>query len=324
VQRAPSSIAVPERALWIALPCVVASLSCASTEVKGRETLRVAPLRQMVVVPQTTERSSPLLDAGTNVLTDDELAALVTELPDFLARGFAREESTGSATWGAARVVSCRVDAGAGRAHTVYEARCRVQLLVGGEPVAEVHSQAVRRVRARAISEDEAKEIVQLERNPLLEVDDTRAALESCLAAAAQLLSGRPLEPTTTGFRLATVPFAERRRLALLRYHRAHGGDGGGDDVRAALHDLAHAGLAEDAALIARSLERKAPAEVTVDELDALGLLCDPAFHPLAAQIASSSEVSAVVRKAAAQAARRMQACATLTRGQRCIAGDTC
>lgn len=279
---------------------------------KGRETSRLGPLRGAHVVASSVAAGPVPIDAGTNVLTDSELMQLAHELPTHLEGELARRRDAGAAVVvGEARVLGCRVDAGPGRAYTLYQARCRVALMSGDVSLMDVHTQAVRRVRSRAISEDEARAIQELERNPLLSVDDTRAVLGDALVAAAQLMAGEPLPASaSTSGRPPPRELSpgKRRALAVARFQRAAAGDG---DVRAALHDLAVGGAPADSAALVAFMRTQPAHDVPADAIHALGMLCDPSSAPALERLRTSDPPSPYEAEIA-RAEARLRACASL------------
>ena len=290
---------------------LAAGTGCASVDVKGRETLRLGPLRDVALVPTAVAPEAVALDAGADALTDEELAPIAAALPGELARALTSRAATASAAraLGTARIDGCRLRAGPGRVHTVYEARCRVSVTVGDVVVAEVHAEALRRVRARAISQDEAAAIRKLVRNPLLSADDARSALVSALDAAATLLVDGMLQPSPDAPPVASLPRSERAALARTSLARA----GGAAPARAALFDLSTSGAPADAEAVLPYLSHD-DVMVRVAAVDALGELCAPwtaeRLEPLTAEHTDEPPV----RTAATRALARVRVCATLTR----------
>ena len=249
--------------------------SCAQTDLRGRDVLRVAAYRQPGALSVAASAAAPRIDAGTDALTDDELRAVA----DAVGARFAAAvgENPGDVDVdGEARVTSCRLRAGPGRAVTLYEAKCRAAIVLRGVPLVEVETIAVRKVRAKGVTPGEAARIAKMERNPLLTVDDARAALESAATAAAALIvTGRPPrradDEVDPPLRLADD---EARRLALLKLDRSTSSD----EQAAAAVDLGRAGRPEDAAELVPFLDddsvlvRRATAAALGQLLDARAL----------------------------------------------------
>lgn len=292
---------------------VAASAGCAAVDVKGRETLRVGPLRGVAVAPSEVAPEPVRIDAGTDALTDEELAGVAAALPGELSRALAARaaQATAPRTLGIAKVLGCRLRAGPGRAATVYEARCRVSVSVADVPIIEVHAEALRRVRSRAISEDEAKAIRKLVRNPLLSTEDGRLALVAALEAAATLIvDGRlPAPPDLPG----APPMTREGRAALAREQLARRGQGETVATRAALFDLSSSGTPADAEAVLPFLAHD-DAGVRLAAVDALGELCAPwsaeRLEPLTVEHAEEPELQA----AAGRALARVRTCATFSR----------
>jgi hypothetical protein len=66
---------------WLVVVTGGFAAGCATTDLKGRERTRVGVLRDDRVLPARVSMSPVRIDAGTNVLTDQELDALAAELP---------------------------------------------------------------------------------------------------------------------------------------------------------------------------------------------------------------------------------------------------
>lgn len=179
------------RALVI-LPCLVALLAgCASTDLSGRHVTRLGPLADAAVRPASASPEPVVLDAGREVLDDEEHARLRGELTGYLqdaTRRISDEHAAALPPRGVARVQRCTVSGAPTPRATIYLARCRVALELDGLAVIEVEATAERRTRARAVTEERAAEIRKLTRNPLLEYEDAKAALESALDEALRLL----------------------------------------------------------------------------------------------------------------------------------------
>lgn len=180
--------------LSLALSAVVASAvlgGCASTDLGGRHVTRLGPLRAGLVHPAGIDGEPILLQVGPDVLDDDEMERMTADLASYFASATSRiasEHASETEPKGTARVQRCSLRASPTPRATVYLARCRVALELGGVPVVEVEAHAERRARARAVTEEQAKEIKKQVRNPLLDYEDSRAALQSALDEALRLL----------------------------------------------------------------------------------------------------------------------------------------
>lgn len=286
---------------------------CATVDVKGREALRVGPLRGVAVVPASVGTAPVEIDAGTDALTNEELAAIAARLPRELERAFAERAATvpgGARSVGEATVKSCRLRAGPGRAYTVYEARCRVVVSIDGVAVVDVHAEALRRTRSRAISQDEAARIRKLVRNPLLAADDAALALVAAVEAAATIVVHRALPasddpPATPALSAEVKRRHARERIAGERIAAA-------DDARAALFDIASTGEPEDARAVLPYLAHE-DAAVRATAADALGELCAPWSAERLEPLAVDDAEDPAVQRAAATALTRVRVCRRLT-----------
>ncbi len=271
-----SSSVATARVVARAALVVVAMLGagCATTDVKGREILRVAPLRRTVVVPQQASAAAPRLDAGTDALTDEELPPVAERTGAAFADAFSAQAAATTTTKtapGEARLLTCRLRAGPGKAYTVYEARCRAALVLADAPIVEVEATAVRRVRARGVTPGEAARIAKLVRNPLLDRDDSAAALAAAARAAATLLAGGALPTDDRAPAPKRLSDDEARALAKAKLLRATSKV----DQAAAALDLGRAGTPEDGVEIAAFMDDD---DVVVRRAvaSALGELLDP------------------------------------------------
>lgn len=310
-ERASRGAALTVTLLWTA--AALAGSGCASVHVKGRETLRVGPLRDVSVAPLAVELTPVTIDAGTDALTDEELAAIAQSLPGELSRAL-RERAGASAAavpraLGQAHIRGCRLRAGPGRSHTVYEARCRVVVDVDGVPVIEVHTEALRRVRSRAISEAEAAAIRKQVRNPLLSADDGRLALVAALEAAAALVVDGALPPNPEAPAPPSLPRKERAALARERLAR----ESAGAPARAALFDLSVSGAPQDAEAVLPFL-RHDDVDVRVAAVNALGDLCAPWSAERLEPLTLENAEEPALRDAAGRALTRVRTCATFAR----------
>lgn len=232
---------------------------CVSTDVSGRHVTRLGPLRAALVHPASASAEPLLLDVGRDVLDDAELERMKGELSGYFGEATARianELAPTTSPRGIARVQRCSLSAAPTRRATVYVARCRVALFVDDVPVVEVEASAERRARARAVTEERAAEIRKLTRNPLLDYDDSRQALESALEEALRLLvSGA--EPNVNERDPTHVPAAvfdqeAMRADALRRLSRDQG-----DALAAACIDLGRFGTATDGLALAPHIEHE-------------------------------------------------------------------
>jgi hypothetical protein len=290
---------------------------CAHVDVKGREVLRVGPLRGVPVVAETVAPGPVRVDAGTDALTDDELADIQAALPAALQASFDRLAHERSARRvGAAHVDGCKLRAGPGKTATMYVAKCAIHVEVDGVSVVEVHAEALRRMPARAVSEEDAKAIRKLVRNPLLSADDSKKALEAALDAAAILVVDGALPPREDA-PPSSPPLSreERLRLARERVARLSSSEkpASSSDAQAALFDLRSAGGPDDVERVLPLLSH-ADAAVRAAAVDAIGELCAPGalekIEPLAVESADDALVTASARRAVA----RLRACGRITK----------
>jgi hypothetical protein len=227
--------------------------ACASTERTGRDVLRVAPLRERPARPAAVHEELPYVDAGADILDDDELERVRADLRRSLEAAVTElgAEQPAQRALGTARVQRCTLKGAPTPRRTLYVARCRVALEVRGVAVLEVEAEAQRSARARAVSEAEAERIRGLVRNPLLSYEDSRAALDSAVRAAVeQLIAGELADDADDEELLAVITPAAMRANARDRL-----GGGGARDRAAAAVDLARWGTSEDAALVAPLLD---------------------------------------------------------------------
>jgi hypothetical protein len=237
------------RALPVALVLLGLLAACAETHVSGREVLRLAPLRESTPPPGAAA-PEVILDAGSDALTDDELARLQTHLAQHLAAAVERSGARATvAPRGTARVQRCALRAGAGRRNTTYLARCRVALLWDGVPVVEAEAEAVRLTGARAVTKERANEIrkglARGERHPLLSYDDARLALEAALDAAVKIAVTGDVPRAEGEPAPVAVDVPLMRKDALRRLERDRG-----PALAAAAVDLARWGEPEDGAAL--------------------------------------------------------------------------
>lgn len=285
--------------------CLLVSCAagCATTELTGRDVLRVAPLRDSPVRPLTAEEAPLLLEASADALSDDELAALAARLPahfDERVRTHAGALAGDVAPRGTARVRRCTVEAGAFPQHTIYRARCWVALEVSGVSLVEVEAEATRFARARAVTEDEAARIRALVRNPLLSVEDSEEALKSALDHAALLLIGGEPKASPSDAEAPAVDEELIRRTAL-----ANAAEEGEAARMAAATDLARWGQSEDATALLPLLDDERPRVRRAAAL-ALAELSSPASY--AALSAKRDDADPQTRAAVDVALARLRA----------------
>ncbi len=280
---------------------------CATTDVRGRESDRIAPLRGVPVLPVNVDDAPVAIDAGSNVVTDAELQALSAQLPSLWQRNIdALAAQHGAVRVGTARILGCRVDAGPGRAYTAYQVHCRVDVTFDAAPegrftLLSVYADALRRTRSRAIGEREAAQIAQLERNPLLTLDDTRAALLSALDATALLMMQLPLPASEHVRTPPPLSWADKRALSLAALARAQRSGG---DVAHALRELASTGTPSDGAVVTPYLDGDNAAVA----LGALGSLCAVG----SIEAVRDAGANAALKRNAADALSRLKACQRL------------
>lgn len=280
--------------------------SCTYADVKGRETLRLGPLRDMRPSAKDVD-SVVTVDAGTDALTDAELAAVERALAPALTASFAR---LGGVPVGFARVGACKLRAGPTDRFVVYVAKCHVSLVVDGVSAVEVASEALRRTQ-NIFERKPTARAADVERDPAVDARECKAVLVDALDAAARMIVDGAL-PLHEGEK-APLPRAQRAALARERFARAIASGTASDKV-AALFDLRSVGMPSDAALVLPLLVSPDESAVAVAALDALGELCDPSVR---AQVeAVSAERDGVVddglARAKERALSRIRACAAL------------
>lgn len=304
---------------FLALALTLTTTACTYADVKARETLRLGPLREMRPSANSVD-NVVTVDAGTDALTDAELATLERALAPALTESFAR---LGGVPVGFARVGACKLRAGPNERFVVYVAKCHVTLLVDGVSAVEVTSEALR--RTQNIFEHKATpRSADVERDPAVDARECKAVLVDALDAAARMIVDGAL-PLHEGEN-APLPRAQRAVLARERFARAMASGSASDRV-AALFDLRSVGIPSDAAMVVPLLVPSgadaAPLDdaVQVAALDALGELCDPSVRPQLEAIGANSpvgtgnEAPAVddgVIRAKDRALSRIRACAAL------------
>lgn len=249
---------------------LASSSACTTTETKVRVIGRAGTVRDVAVVPAVDAAQAKVV-AGPEVLTDAELAAVQQRLAAHLEDAVAAEDArattdpvglTGILRAGTLTTTRLRLKASAGREQHRTFAECRVRVKVGDDVLADVEGTALRLVQARNVSALELPDIERqmLEnggRHPLLDAEDTEAALvDACRAAIAAVLDDtRPEDADVDAAQGRGVARAarkearlERRRRALLRLEQALAKSPRQDDaVAAALVDLGDAGGLPDA-----------------------------------------------------------------------------
>lgn len=291
----------------LALPLLVlacASIACTYADVKARETLRLGPLRDMRPSAKDVD-SVVTVDAGTDALTDAELATMERALAPALTESFAR---LGGVPVGFARVGACKLRAGPSERFVVYVAKCHVSLVVDGVSAVEVTSEAMRRTQ-NVFERKATPRAPDVERDPAVEARECKAVLVDALDAAARMIVDGAL-PLHEGEK-APLPRAQRAALARERFARALASDSASDRI-AALYDLRSVGMASDAALVLPLLTQTPAVEspVLIAALDALGELCDPSVRaPIEAVDVNGDDG---VARARDRALSRIRACAAL------------
>ncbi len=182
--------------------------ACTTTETKVRVISRAGPFQNSVIVPAHVD-DAVRVSVGSDVLTDKELAALEARLPAILndvvneVAQVATTDPVGSdgvLRHGTLSIVRVKVKAAAGRERhkTMVDCRLRVRTApaMGGDVLSDVEGSALQLVQARNVS---VVELAGLEqemrdnggRNPLLDVDDTDAAIvAACRAAIMAIVDG--------------------------------------------------------------------------------------------------------------------------------------
>jgi hypothetical protein len=289
----------------LALLLVFAAIGCIHADVKGREHLRLGPVRELRLVPIDVD-PNVRVDAGTDVFTDAELDEVERALALSLQASFQRLAADGVPVVraGRARVDGCRIRAGPGARFIVYVARCRVSVIVSDVVVLDAAGEGLRRTAALWRRLSVAKRPAGQERDPLVDVADSRAVLEDALDAAARVLVDGPLPSDER----PPMPRAQRAALARARLAAASTAR----EKIAALFDLRSSGGPADAMLALPILEVAAPlldaAPVVAAAVDAIGELCDPALRPRIEAVPAA--LGDVVIHAQTLALVRLAACA--------------
>jgi hypothetical protein len=284
----------------------------AHVDAKGREVLRLGPLRTAVIAPALVDPKPVDIDAGTDALDDAELAAIAARLPQALAEACEKLAfESGAKKIGTARITQCRLRAGKSKKQTVYEARCRVAVAVDGVDVVEVHTEAllVDRPLLRAKDDDTPAAPSSSPRNPLLLADNSEKALQAALQAAAQVIVNRAVDvavddrsPGEAKDKRAMAGDTSRADLARARL-------AAGGDAIAALFDIGENGAPADAGAVLPFLDDDDP-KIKAAAADALGLLCSPLAEEKLKPLAESED--ALVKASTTKALARIAACRKL------------
>lgn len=241
--------------------------ACGHMHFDGRDHLRIAPLKTDVTLPSEWGAAPIPIDAGSDALTDAELAPLTQSLVDAVAVE-AQQLRAASSGWqqarGRASLTGCRLRAGAGRRNTVYKASCRATWQIDDVIVAEARGEATLLAPAKAVSKREAAEIARLERNPLLSLHDARRTLVAAsVHTMHQLIGwnapacGHPWEDRGPVTRQSQVP---AETLTTLRNQALRGLTSPDETKRvAAIADLMRFGRSEDAQALESCMEDSSP-----------------------------------------------------------------
>lgn len=242
------------------LPCIAALMclfenACVRLEYGGRDHLRIAPLKQKVMLPAEWSHQPIPVDAGTDTLRDDELAPLANHLRDRVqveASTLRNSNLRFAQGLGRGVVRGCQLRAGAGRRNTIYKAHCRAVWLIKDVEVAHAVGEATLLAPAKAVTRKQAEEIARKVRNPLLSADDARRVLEEASVHSMHQLIGWKAPkcghalPTSTK---RSAPFAETKDAVELlgKQARRNLSAAGTQEKLAAISDLMRYGVAEDA-----------------------------------------------------------------------------
>ena len=265
------------------LALALTTTACTYADVKARETLRLGPLREMRPSANGVD-NIVTVDAGTDALTDAELATVERALAPALTESFAR---LGGVPVGFVRVGACKLRAGPNERFVVYVAKCHVTLLVDGVSAVEVTSEALRRTQ-NIFERKATPRSPNVERDPAVDARECKAVLVDALDAAARMIVDGAL-PLHEGEK-APLPRVQRALLARERFARAMASGSASDRV-AALFDLRSVGIPGDAALVVPLLAPSFDVAVQVAALDALGELCDPSVRPMLEAVGAVSPV---------------------------------
>lgn len=301
----------------LALPLVLAGIGCAHADVRGRENLRLGPLREMRLMPVDVDPQITV-DAGSDALTDAELVDVEQALAASLQASFQRLATDGVPVVraGRARVDACKLRAGPNERFVVYLARCHVSVIIDGVVVVEATGEGLRRSATVFRRQGAPTRPAGPERDARVDVADSRAALVSALDAAARVLVDGPL----SSGELPLLPRVQRASFARARLAAA----ASAREKIAALFDLRSAGVPADAALAVPHLAARTQAllrtvadipvlegdSVVTAAIDAIGELCDPSLTATIAAVPTRSDIAI---KAKTRALARLRACALLT-----------
>jgi hypothetical protein len=230
-----------EKALFLVV--ALAAVGCVRVQTETRDILRVSPLRGAQIAPPSLDDEPALISAGADALTDDEITAAQSAIRARLSAVLA-EAAPGREVRGARlRVERCALTAGAGRAATVHRAKCRVSLRAGDAVLAAHSATVVREGPAKAVTEERAKQIRKMTRNPLLVYDESERALTDAVAlATAGILAHAADEPQPILRASALRDLKDDERVPTLA---------------AAAVDLARYGATEDAPALIPHLEHE-------------------------------------------------------------------
>lgn len=286
----------------------VCAPGCTYADTKGRETLRLGPLRDLRPSAKSVD-SVVTVDAGTDALTDSELLAVERALAPAL---LASLQKLGGVPVGLARVGACKLRAGPSERFVLYVAKCHVSLVVDGVSAVEVQTEALRRTQNVFERSPKARAPGD-ERDPAVDARECQAVLIDALDAAARMIVDGAL-PLTEGEE-APLPRPQRMALARERLARAIASPAASSsDKVAALYDLRSAGMPADAALVVPVLDAAVGNDDTViivAALDAIGELCDPSLRGRVEAVFVDTG-SELLHPAKERTLARLRACAAL------------
>jgi hypothetical protein len=266
-------------------------IGCAQTQSMGRDVSRVGPYRDVSLIVSEIDEAPIVIHADRQLLTDAELSELerssALEFANRIRNEMDSNQSSGKRQIpGQAQLALCRIHAGIGRSHTVYEAQCRARIQVDDVVLAESEGRAKRRVRNRGLTQSEADAIDGQGRHPLFDFSDTRSTLEEAIESAALALidprkakrdSWYVEDSTRAQKRKTSVDGASIRRSALQVLERP---SSNASEKAAAAIDLSKYGQAEDGASLALLFRDESPlvrraALMALGELAPLGFIAD-------------------------------------------------
>ena len=281
---------------------VLLGTGCAQTWTSGRDVSRVAALRKAADAKSTVTSAQlappPKLKCKSYVLPKARRGDMAAEVQQAFASALSSTLPTSSDSAFQARVQACRMKVSIGKKNTLYEAKCRVQLLQNDVVVVEVDARGYRSATSKALPKGAT--LTDDGQNPFVDEAHLLAVLQQAVnTGAAMLLDREQRPPPLDDTKQVLSPSAERAlALQLLQSDDAITRAG-------ALADLARVGQADDAEAIVAFVDDAHPL-VRKAALFALSEMAVPSTHAtLAARCSWGDDVQ---QRVCRRGVARMQA----------------